>query len=266
MDKVVTQLILLRYADPNELKKLLAPLIFKNSVMIAYPPTGMLIVTDVLSNISHLQKIIKNIDIEGIGAEIRIVALEYASATKMAKFISTLFQKRVIKSKKGPRGEGGVQVCYLENANAEDLVNVLMAIPAGRGKTDEKGRAPVLSRDIKIVADNATNALIITASRDDYLVLEDVIKKLDITRRMVYIEALLMEVSVTKAFDVGTQWKYAEQTGSHDGREMATFGQSIMGDNFIPSISGGTDSDGLSTGSVSMPGGFALGYWAKESK
>ena len=298
MDKVVTQLILLRYADPNELKKLLAPLIPKSSVMVAYPPTGMLIVTDVLSNISRLQKIIKNIDVEGIGAEITIVPLEYASATKMAKSISVLFQKRVTKSKKGPhgepgvkvvpdertnalillasedntvkikrlikmldketpRGEGGVQVCYLENANAEELVKVLMAIPAGQGKGGEKGRAPVLSKDVKIVADNATNALVITASRDDYLVLEDVIKKLDITRRMVYIEALLMEVSVTKTFDVGTQWKYAEQTGSIDGREMATFGQSIMGDNFMPSISSGTDSDSNSV--LSMPTGFAFG-------
>ena len=307
MDKVVTQLIPLRYADPNELKKLLAPLIPRSSVMVAYPPTGMLIVTDVLSNITRLQKIIKNIDIEGIGAELTIVPLKYASATKMAKSISVLFQKRVTKSKKGfqgdpgvkvvpdertnalillaseddtvkikrlikmldketPRGKGGVRVCYLENANAEDLVNVLMAIPSGEGKGTEKGRAPVLSKDVKIVADNATNALVITASRDDYLVLQDVIKKLDITRKMVYIEALLMEVSVTKTFDVGTQWKYVEQTGSHDGREMATFGQSIMGDNFMPSVINGTDSDGLTTGNVSMPAGFALGVMGEGIK
>ncbi len=42
-DKVVTQLIPLRYADPNEIKQLLAPLISKNSVVLSYQPTNLLI-------------------------------------------------------------------------------------------------------------------------------------------------------------------------------------------------------------------------------
>jgi general secretion pathway protein D len=57
-DKVVTQLIPLEYADPNGLKKLFAPLISKNSLIISYRPTGMLIVTDVLSNIKRLLRIV----------------------------------------------------------------------------------------------------------------------------------------------------------------------------------------------------------------
>jgi len=93
-DKVVTQLIPLRYADPNELKKLFAPLISKSSVMVSYPPTGMLIITDVLSNIKRLLRIVDAIDVEGIGEEISIVPLEHAMATVMAKSLGTLFQKK----------------------------------------------------------------------------------------------------------------------------------------------------------------------------
>ena len=105
-----------------------------------------------------------------------------------------------------PPGEGDVHVYYLENANAEELVKVLMAIPSKQEKGVKKGKAPVVSKEVQIVADKATNSLIITANKDDFLVLEDVIKQLDIVRKMVYIEALLMEVDARKAYDLGMQW------------------------------------------------------------
>jgi general secretion pathway protein D len=274
-DKVVTQLVPLRYADPNELKKLFAPLISKSSVIVSYPPTGMLIVTDVQSNIRRLLSIIDAIDVPGIGEEISVVPLEYATASLMAKSLNEVFQKRTARAKKGavgapvikivpddrtnvlillaseddtgkvaqlialldketPRGEGDIHVYYLQNANAEDLAKVLMAIPAQQAKAPKKGAAPVISREVQIVPDKATNALVITAKKDDFLVLEDVIRKLDIARRMVYIEALLIEVDMNKDFELGVQWELAETVGSHEGRNVAAFGASLAGDVLTP--------------------------------
>ena len=269
-DKVVTQLIPLRYADPNELKKLFAPLISKSSVIVSYPPTGMLIVTDVLSNIRRLLKIIDAIDLEGIGEEISVVPLGYATASVMAKSLNQVFQRQPKKPQKGapggsvirivpddrtnvliilaieddtlkvrklialldqetPRGEGDIHVYYLQNANAEDLAKVLMAIPTQEAKAPKKGAAPVISKEVRIVADKATNSLVITAKKEDYIILEDVIEKLDIARRMVYIEALIMEVDMKKDFDLGVEWQAGEPVGSHESREIAVFGSSIKG-------------------------------------
>jgi len=291
-DKVVTQLVPLKYADPNELKKLFAPLISKSSVMVSYPPTGMLIVTDVLSNIKRLLRIIETIDVEGIGEEISVVPLVHATASKLATSLSTLFQKSVSKTRKGapsetvikivpdertntlimlaseddtskikqliklldketPRGEGDIRVYYLQNSKAEDLAKVLMAIPTKEVKGAKEGKAPVISKEIQVVADSATNSLVITASKDDYLVLEEVIRKLDISRPMVYIEALLMEVSVTKGFDLGVEWRGIENIGSYEGRNFGVFGGSTLGDSIFPGV--GT------TGLASLPTGFSLG-------
>ena len=50
-DRVVTQLIPLKYADPVEIKRLFTPMVSKSSVILAYPPTNTLFVTDVYSNI-----------------------------------------------------------------------------------------------------------------------------------------------------------------------------------------------------------------------
>jgi general secretion pathway protein D len=286
-DKVVTQLIPLRYADPNELKRLFAPLISKSSVIVSYPPTGMLIITDVLSNIKRLLRIVDAIDVEGIGEEISIIPLEHAAASEVSKTLGTLFQKTTKRTTKGapsidsvikivpdertnvlitlaseydtqrirqliklldretPRGEGDIRVYYLQNANAEDLAKVLMAIPTEPKKLAQKGKAPVLSKEIQIVADNATNSLVITAGKADYIVLEDVIKKLDIARRMVYIEALLMEVSTKKDFQLGVQWQAGDETGSYEGRDIVSFGASIP-PNPITSFQ-------------SIPTGFSLG-------
>jgi general secretion pathway protein D len=266
-DTLVTQLIPLKYADPDNLKKLFTPLISKTSVVVSYPPTGMLIVTDVLSNINRLIRIIEVIDVEGIGEEISVVPIEHATASVMAKSLNSIFQKSGGKAKKGvtgapvirivpdertntliilaseddtlrvrqlidlldketPRGEGDIRVFYLQNANAEDLAQVLMSIPSKGTKDAKKGKAPVVSKDVQIVADKATNSLVITSNKEDYLVLEDVIKKLDIPRRMVYIEALIMEVSMNKNFELGVRWNAFEDSGSHDGSTITSFGAS----------------------------------------
>jgi len=48
--------------------------------------------------------------------------------------------------------------------------------------------------EVRITADPSTNALIINASPQDYETLKQVIEKLDVPRRQVYVEAIVMEV------------------------------------------------------------------------
>ncbi|MCD6487547.1 MAG: hypothetical protein J7K35_09535, partial [Syntrophobacterales bacterium] len=253
-DKIVTQIISLSYANPDELKKVLAPLISKSSVILSYPPTGMLIVTDLLSNIKRLLKIVSALDVEGIEEQISVIPLERASSTEIAKSLNLIFQ-RTARQKKGvistnikivadertntiiilasendasrikqliklldrdiPMGEERLRVYRLENADAEELSKVLMNLPSKDAKNTQKGKAPLLSKGISIVPDKATNTLIITAERDDYNVLEGVIKKLDVPRPMVYIEALIMEVNVDKDFNLGVQWMGGEKFDSN---------------------------------------------------
>ena len=262
-DKVVTQLIPLRYAEPDELKKLFAPFISKSSVMVSYPPTRTLIVTDVQSNIKRLMSLARAIDVEGVGEEISVIPLEYASATPLAKSLNAVFERRsaqkkrtadtetitkivadertnsliVVSSeddatkirklvklldKEAPRGQGDIHVFYLQHANAEELTKVLTAIPSKKTEEKNKGKAPILSKEARIVADQATNSLVIMADPDDYLVLEEVIQKLDIPRMMVFIEALFMEVNVEKDFNLGVEWQ-GIKTFSYDGKNAGAF-------------------------------------------
>ena len=288
-DKVITQIISLNYASPDEMKKVLTPLVSKASVILSYPPTGMLVITDLLSNIKRLLRIISALDIEGIEEQISVITLAHASSQEIAKSLSLIFQKTG-KSRKGtlaspiqivpdertntiitlasendtfrirqliklldkeiPKGEARVRVYHLQNADAEELTKVLMNLPSKGAKTAVKGKSPLLSRDTQIIPDKATNTLIITADRDDYRVLQDVIKELDIPRPMVYIEALIMEVNVDKTFKLGAEWEGGEYISTGDGRTKV-YGGGFRSGGIMPSPS--------ETGIIGFPEGFSVG-------
>jgi general secretion pathway protein D len=314
-DKIITQLIPLKYADPEELKKLFTPLVSKESVVISYPATNLLIVTDVMSNINRLLKIIKEIDVEENVSEIIVIPLLNAFATDVATTLDTIFQgstarrsvststrrtrrapaaaqaaddtgpalgevkiiadertnsliviasaydaqkvKSLVAILDGeiPRGSGNINVYYLQHANAEEMAKVLTALPETSDKTPapgEAGKAPAISKDVQIVADKATNSLVITANKADYTVLEDVIKKLDIPRRMVYLEALIMEVSADRDFEVGVEWVGAFKTTLFGDDEAVGFGGYRSGDlSVLPSLDNPTLPKGLAMGVIS---------------
>jgi general secretion pathway protein D len=286
-DKVVTQLIPLQYANPTQIKRLFTRMISKNSVILDYPPTNMLIVTDVYSNIRRLMRILKTIDIEGIGLELSIIPLEYAEATKLVKLLNQVFRarkrrkkgqpvsdirfvadertniiviyaseshtyrvKRLISllDKETPRGKQKIRVYYLENAIAEDLSKVLQDLPTKTPGAFKGKKAPVVSEGVRITADKATNSLIIMAGKEDYQVLENIIKQLDIPRAMVYIESLIMEVNVELGFSLGVKWRALGET-AFNNREGVVGG----------AFSGGSDAIDEQTVAEPGSGGFALG-------
>jgi general secretion pathway protein D len=273
-DRVVTQLIPLTYADPIEIKRLFTPMVSKSSVILAYSPTNTLIVTDVYSNIKRLIRILKEIDVTGIGQEISVIPLDYSDSAKLVSLLSTVFKpkrkkgkgvdekaitmvadertntivllaseidtlriKRLISmvDKEAPRGKGKIHVYYCKNATAEELAKVLQDLPTGQtGAPKGKGKpAPVVAGAVRISADKATNSLIIMADKDDYLVLEDVIKKLDIPRSMVYIEALIMEVDMETSLDIGIDWSTFGKT-TIDGKEAVVGGGFRTGVEILP--------------------------------
>lgn len=123
-----------------------------------------------------------------------------------------------------PPGAGKINVYYLENADAEETATVLSSLAETAAPARQPGQpaqpatirgivSAELEGGVKVTADKATNSLIIVASPNDYQTLVEVIRKLDIRRRQVYVEALVMEISLDKARDVGVEFRGAAETG-----------------------------------------------------
>ena len=179
-DRVITQVIPLKYASAALISRLFVPLISKSSVLMAYPPTNTLIVTDVHSNIQRLLRMIKSIDVPGSGQDISVYVLRYASASQVVKLLDAIFQtaaragkedsdagvrvfaddrtnalvvmagdehaqriKNLIQEldKETPKGNEKMRVYYLENSKAEDMVKVLQDMPRKSDGTPEKDKA-----------------------------------------------------------------------------------------------------------------------------
>jgi general secretion pathway protein D len=300
-DKVVTQLIPLKYANPAEIKKLFAPLVSKSSIILDYGPTNSLIVTDVYSNIQRLTKILEAIDILKTGLELSIVPLIHSNAKDTAKTLESVFgltkskakksagPTRVVKfvaddrtntliflasegdtlkvkeliavlDKETPKGKETIHVYYLQHATAEDLAKVLEAIPTKKVDSKNVKSAPIVSSKVRITADKATNSLIIMAEKEDYQILETIIRKLDIPRAMVYIECLIMEVNVEKDFLLGTEWIVGDSF-EYDGDQYGAgggFSGSDPGYGNIGGLSGGL------SGIATYPAGFSMGIFGES--
>jgi len=168
----------------------------------------------------------------------------------------------------GPE-EGDIHVLYLKNAKAVEIAEVLTGITeaakkdqpnqprartaasTARGRTGSARQPSVpqaeyqgLFGSIKSIrADEQTNALIIQANAKDFKVLVDqIISKLDIPRRQVYVEATIMEVSIRSDTSLGTGLLGGTVINA-GGNKMALFGNTFP---FIPNITT-TSSAGATT-------------------
>ncbi len=294
-DKVVTQIIPLSYADADEVKRLFAPFVAKEGVVLSYDSTNMLVITDVSSNIRRLQRILEAIDVPGHGKHLSVITLDYADAAQLVPLLENLFQNIGGKSGPGatgrmkmvadervnaiillasepeterikelidmldkqvPQGKEKFHVYYLRNAEAEELVTVLQTFP-GKKNSSPGAKAPVISEDVSIAADEATNSLIIMADRDDYLILRDIIEKLDIPRSMVYIECLIAEINVDDSLNLGAEW-LASGEGSYDDKDGG------YGGGFGGGSENGYVNLSRTMASGTFPAGFSLGAFGES--
>lgn len=135
-------------------------------------------------------------------------------------------------------GEGQIHVYYLENAGAEELAQTLSALISGQGAAPTRaarGQAgpaqasaqaaagalgATFEGAIRIAHDKPTNSLVIVASQKDFFALREVIRKLDVPRRQVFVEATILEVSLDKTRRLGLSF--------HGGKDIEVEGEDAL--------------------------------------
>ena len=131
-ESFVTQLVPLQYADANDIRGLLTPLVSKESSLLAYAPTNSLIVTDTVSNINRLLKIITALDVEAPSAIFKVVMLKYAQAEQIATALRSAVE--------GLTGAGGPDASTGAPTGAE-VAPPPSVQPAARGRRPAQASA-----------------------------------------------------------------------------------------------------------------------------
>jgi general secretion pathway protein D len=249
-DEYVTQVIRLENISAAKLIPVLRPLVPQQAHMAAYAPSNAIIISDVASNISRIQEIIERMDRSAV-QQTNIVKLQYAVAEDVVRMLDELNKseakqgggtdpevllvadnrtnsvlvnadelesariKRLIAHLDTPLEQSGnVKVIYLEYAQASEMAEVLTRVMQNISAMDEDGKPQRRSNSSSTIeADEGTNALIITADADEMAALEAVIRRLDIRRAQVLVEAIIVEMEAIDGQDLGLQWLFVNDSG-----------------------------------------------------
>lgn len=178
-EQVVTQIIPVKFVNATQLSRDLQPL-FPTSATIASNEGGnAIVITDTQSNIRRVAEIIKALDtaISSVSA-VRVFALQYADATSLATVVRDLFQAQNARTsgnqqqiQRGFRGggPGGFQGGPFGGGGG-----------APGGQSSGSGAARVSTPSVVAVADERSNALVVSAPEDQMPVIEDLVKQVDV--------------------------------------------------------------------------------------
>ena len=152
-------------------------------------------------------------------------------------------------------GEGSIHVHQLQYADSEQMAQTLQSLIGGGGGSAASKRATKqggvtgatggaggasFEGQIAVQAHKSTNSLLITSSLHDYVALRRVIQRLDVSPRQVFIEAVIMELSVQRSSSLGLSFHGGVPDAPEEGA-LSLFG-------FEASRSAGLDPSSLLTG------------------
>lgn len=282
-DQLVVRVIRTDHVPATQLVNILRPMVPQVGHLAAYPDSNALIISDRASNINQLLKLVAEIDRAG-QFEIDVIPLKFANAKELSAMLGTLVPQAA-----GPEGgskmsvsvdertnsilisgdpskrqqlrdvlanldrPGNIirdtQVIYLHYLKASELAQILQNVATSLQKQDKD--VGISSADISIQANDTTNALIISAPPAIMDTVNGVVKRLDIRRAQVLVEAVIVEVSDNKVNEMGVQWKTSE--GGDGG--FAGFKSSLKGNSI----------DNLPTNPLKLDAGLSLGFYNNGS-
>ncbi len=263
-NQMVTQVIQVKNVNAGQLTRILRPLMPQHAHLAAYNATNTLVITDRANNVKRLMKIINRID-RVSDAEVDIVTLQHASSAEVVRILNSLQRfsskgksarnkvrlaadqrtnsvllsgeksarirmRAIITHMDTPLHSGGnTHVVYLRYVNAKKMAKILGGVSKSIDKNKKKGRLKRQKSSIDIQADESNNALVITAPPDIFRSLQNVIKKLDIRRAQVLVEAVIADMSADKAREFGIQWIVGGRAGGNNGTRGAVSTSNFSG-------------------------------------
>ena len=242
----VVRLIALKYISATDAVRFLSPVVSRDGYIASFDQGNYLLMIDTALNIEKVMNILGVLDTAPSAQQSQVVFLKNASASDVARVLNEAIPKKMpnqpphaIADKRlnavilmGDEAEKGamkrllgmldvpgklvlssIHVVFLEHAKAKDLAKTLNGL-IGK-KTGPKAGPMVVSAPskINIVADGDTNSLVIAASQADYQNLLPVIKQLDQARSQVYVQAMIVEVSLDDIRNLEAEWRAVATKG-----------------------------------------------------
>lgn len=238
--------------------------------------TNSIIVIADPRDISLIKETIAVLDIESEHAEqdVYVIPVKNADAEQIIEVLGNLFTEgkggamvSSVSSRGQMRQSGGTgqssnrlgEGNLSRGGNTGGLGSQGGTIERGGSSKTGGGSVVVSSADgLKITSDPATNSIIVIGSLTQYKMVKQIVDKLDIRRRQVFVEAAILEVGLDNLHALGTNFGLGLRV---EGDNLGFLGQQLPG---IPSLLGVAADPAIATTSIGSLSGLFLGVVGEE--
>jgi len=230
-----TTVLKLEHSDAADAAKLIKPVMHSQGILTANAGGNIIVITDFPENLRKAREIVKSMDSHGLLTEsfsfrnisaldaqetlkalggarpnFKAVAVPGTNSLILEGSPSEVARLAPILRQMDDAGNiaprGSVAVIPLRFANGEDLIELMQTlIPT---YTREGQPAPAVAYE------KGSNAIVISASGEAQDALSEIIRRLDVRRPQVLVEAMIVEISDTTARELGVQWALGGVDGS----------------------------------------------------
>lgn len=243
---------------------------------------------EVATVITELEKIFGKNGKSPLAGMFRLTAIERLNAvmviTPQPKYLeeARIWVDRLDRTSGETTASGSVHVYRVQNVDAKELADTMNEIFSGkkRSKTPKSSLAPGLKRgkvagkkrlvnnrsrnntslsnigDVRIIADEPNNSLIIVSTAREYEVIESVLKQLDAVPLQVLIDATIVEITLTDNLEYGLKWFLTHG-------DKGTAGGSRGG---VAGLGGITVQNMVDTVTSGAAGGFSYGFLSSRDR
>ncbi|MCG7895824.1 MAG: type II secretion system secretin GspD [Candidatus Thiodiazotropha taylori] len=175
----------------------------------------------------------------GTGQKLYVYRVQNGEAVELADMLQQLFSASGATQKKSKSAQvapGKTKKTLSSSTDSESknlsTTSVARMTFFGAGGSDTKS-------EIRVVADDKHNSLVITATPSQYANMLDALEKLDVRQLQVMVEATIIEVALQDEFKYGLQWAFNSDVGSNyigegvlSSTTSAVLGNTLPGFNF----------------------------------
>jgi general secretion pathway protein D len=227
--------------------------------VVAEPRTNHLVVAGPPADVDRARQVVARLDvpISPGAARTQVHRLRYANAEEMVRVLAQLLGLPVPPApSRRARGSSFVRRAAAEGRGFDGEEHPLAPAAAEApppAATGTAARIP-LEAPVRITADPATNALVVSATPQDWETLRGVIAELDVRRRQVFVEAIILEATVEKTRALGIEIGGTAELDGSSGLGQVNLG-TLAGANADPTSLAGLVLAAVSNRLIRLPSG-----------
>lgn len=213
------------------------------------PRTNALLLVGPPSEVKRARQVVARLDVStpAVASQLHVYRLKYAQADALVRVLAQLLGLPA-----PPPEPEKARGSLLSRSRSREVVvpygydaglgePPLQPPPAPRAEpvsTGQEGAVP-LEAPVRLTADPATNSIIVSATAADWQTLRRVVTELDVRRRQVFVEAIVVETTADKLRALGVELQGAASTGAGVGLgqvNLSALGTAVQDPTSLPGL------------------------------